>query len=328
MDKKLIEKLVAASGVKSGELVLVHFWGEDADIGIMHSIASTVAAMGASPVEMQQSRSINAQKFVDIKDGAFCEKYFSLISNFDAVIDIFSYRPVAPGETPKGFQADAYRKYMSNFFNVISKAKRFTQIRIPTEENAKESNLPYEEYRDRMLYAMDIDYDVLHKNCEKTVGELDKKAEITLVTGDNHKLYFDLTGRKWFIDAGDGDSPAGEVYIAPMEGKTKGNVFFKTLFAGCWGKFDDVLMTIEDGKIVSTNCDGMNERLSELDDASKTICELAFGQNPNISELCGYTVLDEKAKGTFHIGIGNNTMFGGENDVPFHMDYVGTGTIL
>ena len=35
--------------------------------------------------------------------------------------------------------------------------------------------------------------------------------------------------------------------------------------------------------------------------------------NPNVTELCGYTPLDEKMYGTFHIAVGANNMFGGTN---------------
>ena len=31
MDRKTISKIVKASGISSGELILVHFWGEDVD---------------------------------------------------------------------------------------------------------------------------------------------------------------------------------------------------------------------------------------------------------------------------------------------------------
>ena len=328
MERKLIENIVTASGITNGELVLVQFWGEDKDIEIMHIAADTVASLGASPVEMQQSRTVNTQRFTGIKESAFNEKYFAHMSNFDAVIDIFSYPPVVLENTPDNFQMDIYRKYMGNLFGALSKVKRFTQIRVPTEENAKESNLSYEEYRSRMLMAMDIDYKALQQNCEDSVNKLCEKTELTLITGDNYKLQFELGDRKWLIDAGDGDIPAGEVYIAPLENKTNGTVFFETLFAGHFGKFTNILLTVENGIVITTNNDVLNENFAKLDDASKTVCELGFGQNPHINSLCGYAVLDEKAQNTFHIAIGNNTMFGGKNNAPLHMDFVGTGKIL
>ena len=44
-------------------------------------------------------------------------------------------------------------------------------------------------------------------------------------------------------------------------------------------------------------------------------------------DLCGYTLLDEKMAGTFHIAVGANTMFGGENRATDHGDFVGRGEV-
>jgi len=327
MEKELLTRIAAASGISRGELVLIQFWGEDKDVGIMHAAAEAAVALGASPVEIQQSRSVNARRFTEFGEGAFGESYFKFMSNFDAVIDIFSYRPVVIESFPDGFKSDEYQKYMSSLFGALSKAKRFTQIRIPTEENAKESGLSFKEYSNRMYAAMDIDYSALRNECEKAVSGLRKKSELVLTTGYIHKLRFELKDRKWFIDAGDGDIPAGEVYIAPIEGKTNGAVYFETLYAGDWGKFRNIILSIKNGVILSSNNDELNEHLSKMDESFKIVCELGFGKNPNVKDLCGFTVLDEKTNGTFHIAIGNNTMFGGQNDVPLHMDFVGVGII-
>ena len=60
---------------------------------------------------------------------------------------------------------------------------------------------------------------------------------------------------------------------------------------------------------------------------NSVVCELGFGMNPGVTELCGYTALDEKMCGTFHIAVGENDMFGGTNAASDHIDFVGCGTI-
>jgi aminopeptidase len=50
MKSETISKIVKASGVSAGELVLVHFWGEDADKEIASGFVASVAALGATPV--------------------------------------------------------------------------------------------------------------------------------------------------------------------------------------------------------------------------------------------------------------------------------------
>lgn len=126
------------------------------------------------------------------------------------------------------------------------------------------------------------------------------------------------------MDAGGGDFPCGEIYIAPNEELTCGTIFFKKFY---WEEesYDDVILTIHKGTIITSNNPHINILLKELPDGGLVVCELGIGMNPNVKELCGYPVLDEKMKGTVHIGIGMNMMFGGKNEAPLHMDFVYEG---
>lgn len=89
MTRETIAKIVKASGVSAGELILIHFWGENAD--------KTVAALGASPVVLQQARSVNREIFAGAKESCFDERYFGLFSKFDAVLDVFACQPIVLG---------------------------------------------------------------------------------------------------------------------------------------------------------------------------------------------------------------------------------------
>ena len=50
MNDETIRRIVRSSGVTTGELVLVHFWGEDCDKPIANDFLTAVAACGATPV--------------------------------------------------------------------------------------------------------------------------------------------------------------------------------------------------------------------------------------------------------------------------------------
>lgn len=78
MDRDTIQKLVKASGAAPGELILVHFWGEDADKGIANDFLTAVAALGATPVLLQQSRTVNRDIFLHAGESCFNERYFAL----------------------------------------------------------------------------------------------------------------------------------------------------------------------------------------------------------------------------------------------------------
>lgn len=327
MNMEMIKKIVKASGVLPGEFVLIHYWGEDADKDVANNFLAAVASCGATPFLIQQSRTINRDIFSTANEKCFDERYFNLLSNFDAVLDIFTYRPVVLGYEigEQGF--GLYRQYMAKLFSKLTQCKRFTQIRIPTEANAEESGLEPQDYISRMMKAYDVDYDTIYHECLEKKKSFDGVNQVAVHTGNNCVLTFDLTGREWIIDAGDGDLPCGEIFIAPIEDKTEGKVFFKTLFIEDFGKYDNVILEIENGKVSRSNNADVTEYFGKLADNEKVVCELGFGMNPNIKELCGYTLLDEKTIGTFHIAIGANTMFGGSNEAPLHIDFVGYGEI-
>lgn len=98
MTRETIAKIVKASGVSTGELILIHFWGENAD--------KTVAALGASPVVLQQARSVNREIFAGAKESCFDERYFGLFSKFDAGLDVFACQPIVLGYELEDAQMD------------------------------------------------------------------------------------------------------------------------------------------------------------------------------------------------------------------------------
>lgn len=326
MNVEAISKIVKASGISAGELVLVHFWGEDADKEIANHFLTAVAALGASPVLLQQSRTINKEIFTSAGKNCFDERYFQLFSGFDAVLDVFAYQPVILGYEITAEQFELYRSYMSRLFAKLMECKRFTQIRIPTSANAAESNLDPQDYIRRMTRAYDIDYDALSDACRCELQRFSGVSRVSVRTGTDCILHLDLTGRKWHIDAGDGDLPCGEVYIAPVEEKTQGSVFLDTLYLDDTF-YKNATLEIKDGKLTGSSIPAITEYFSSKPEENRVLCELGIGMNPNVTDLCGYTVLDEKMAGTFHIAFGANDMFGGTNTASDHIDFVGYGKI-
>ena len=326
MKPETISGIVKASGVSEGELILVHFWGEDAEKEIANRFVAAVAAAGASPVLLQQSRTVNRDLFSSAKASCFDEKYFELFSKFDAVLDVFAYRPVILGTEIEEKQMDLYRRYISTLFGRLTGCKRFTQIRIPTEANARESDLDPKDYIRRMDRAYDIDYDRLAEACRQELEKFNGAGKVAVSTSKGCVLHLELAGRKWLTDAGDGDMPCGEIYIAPVEDRTNGSVFFDTLwFDGT--QYPDVTLEIVNGEITGCSNEELAKHFGEMPRENRIVCELGLGMNPNVEDLCGYTVLDEKMAGTFHIAIGANTMFGGTNEASDHIDLVGRGKI-
>lgn len=327
MDRKIISKIVKASGVSSGEMILIHFWGDDADKEIANNFMIAVAEIGATPVLLQQSRSVNRDIFLSAKESCFHEQYFDLFTKFDAVLDVFAYRPVILGYEIANDKFDLYRKYMAQLFSKLMSCKRFTQIRIPTIANAEESGLDPQDYIQRMESAYNVDYTAIYTACKKAKDRFQNVNKLSLRTGENCELSFELTDRTWHMDAGDGDLPCGEIYIAPVEDKTQGTVSFEVFYLD-GVKYEHVLLHIKNGTVNDSSHPEITAFFEKQPPENRVVCELGFGMNPNVTDLCGYTVLDEKMCDTFHIAVGANHMFGGTNTASDHIDFVGHGTII
>ncbi|MDF2538240.1 MAG: Leucyl aminopeptidase (aminopeptidase T)-like protein [Herbinix sp.] len=327
LNKETIYNIIEAIGIEKQELVLLHFWGEDNDRPVLHMFELAIASQGASPISIQQSREFNAELFDCMKTGSLGmgTNYFKLFEPIDIVIDICMYQPVVPGEQMKPEGMALYREYMGRLFQALTAKKKFVQIRIPTIANAESSALTAQDYIYRMEKAYDVDYKCLRTACIDKIEELRGSKLITLTTGADCRLTFHLGDREWNIDAGDGDFPCGEVYIAPKEELSQGSIYFEKLFVEDMGEFNHITLTVEDGKIVTSNHPPFNEFLQELPENGTVIGEFGIGLNPNITEISGDALLDEKMYGTVHIGIGMNTLFGGQNNSPIHMDFVVTG---
>jgi leucyl aminopeptidase (aminopeptidase T) len=144
---------------------------------------------------------------------------------------------------------------------------------------------------------------------------------VTIRTGVNYSLTLDLSDRQWFVDDGCGDFPAGEIYIAPREEGSNGDLLVSSFnFQG--QIYKDVEMTFEHGKLTRSSCKELDDFLTQRPDNFSVLCEFGIGLNPRVKGLTGYTPIDEKALGTYHIALGMNHLFGGENECPFHLDFV------
>lgn len=325
MEKDCIRKIMKASGVTAGEKVLIHFWGEDEQKTVANEFMAAVASLGATPVLLQQARSVNYAVFSEAEDTCFDESYFDSLSRFDAVLDVFAYQPILLGGQLGAEQMERYRRYISSLFYALMKAKRFAQIRIPTVENAQESLLEPEEYIRRMNAAYDVDYDALLDACGSAKKKMEHSSRYVLRTGEKCELCFDFSDREWFVDAGDGDWPCGEIYIAPNEGKTRGTIFFEKLFVEEIGTFNCITLSVKEGRLVDADQERAANWIRSLTPENAVVCEFGLGMNPGVTQLCGETVLDEKMAGSFHIAIGANHMFGGQNRAQTHMDLVNDG---
>lgn len=323
--KELIPNISKGLPFKKGDFVLLNFWGDDEDIEILDLISENLSKKGILTFNHQCSDLLFEKVILNLihNDIKFTEEHLSYLSSFKYVVDIFMYPPSLPkgiseNEIPK------FKEFLTKLFNALTDNKiYYIQLNVPTEINASEAGLNFNIYNSAICNALSVDFSELKKTCREYIENLENKKSIEIKTGEKYSLKLDINNRKWYADDGCGDFPPGEVYIAPIEGNSNGHLLVPIINLN--GEiYKDVLMTFNKGKLIATSSDKLNDFFDSLPENFKILCEFGIGLNPEIRELIGYTPVDEKALGTYHIALGMNNFFGGENNCPFHMDFVFT----
>jgi Thermophilic metalloprotease (M29) len=164
--------------------------------------------------------------------------------------------------------------------------------------------------------------------------------EVSLRAPAGTDLSLRVTGRPWLTDAkplgpGEyGNYPGGEIFCAPLEHSAAGVLVADlTVPYTVDGLVDEpVAITFAAGRVTSIEGGEAARMLRELvesaDEGAKVIAELGIGFNPTI-EPRGHVMLDEKAAGTAHVAIGNNTgSYGGSNKSSIHVDCILSAPVI
>ncbi len=184
---------------------------------------------------------------------------------------------------------------------------------------------------DMMKRALNIDFNKIKTLNKKRITKLSNKNRIRITTHKGTNIEFYLKGRKWISDDGIiynkkrafGNLPGGEIFIAPLEGKTSGTIIVDASVGGL-GKVDkDIEINVKNGFIEYIKGGIVANKFKKLlkNKLYKNVAELGIGTNYK-AKITGNVLEDEKVLGTCHIAFGNNKHFGGKVDVPFHVDVV------
>ncbi|MDD2581341.1 MAG: aminopeptidase [Desulfuromonadaceae bacterium] len=183
---------------------------------------------------------------------------------------------------------------------------------------------------DMFYTSMTVDWDALAVRTSRLVDAVNSAEWIRVTTPNGTDMNICKQGRHAEGDDGlltaagsFGNLPAGEAYLAPLEGKSHGVMVVE------WGptrKLDEPLrLIVENGVVVQIEGNDHHRGILEARFAENANCrniaELGIGTNDKASRPDN--VLEaEKILGTIHIALGDNTGFGGAVSAPFHEDYV------
>ncbi len=189
--------------------------------------------------------------------------------------------------------------------------------------------------------AVDVNYKPMQLEHEKVKRLFDEAEEIHITTEAGTDLYYNVKGINGIAADGNytqqglgGNLPAGEVYSPPNGKKVEGKVVIDgssrnhtrtTLIK------EPITLIVKEGSIVEINggeeakelgnAFNWAESISKRPGSVRRVCELGIGLNPR-AKLAGAMIIDDKVKGTAHVGIGSNYWFGGSIYAIIHLDQV------
>jgi leucyl aminopeptidase (aminopeptidase T) len=185
---------------------------------------------------------------------------------------------------------------------------------------------------DSMRRTLIVDYTRVKRLSEKLAAMLTKAklAHVTTPAGTN--LTMSLKSRECHADTGiahkKGDFtnlPAGEAYIAPVEGTSEGVIVVDGSMSALGLIRSPMTMHVKKGFAVKfeggKGADTIRNIVKKVGRPASNIAELGVGTNFK-ARVTGNTLEDEKAIGTIHIAIGDNRSMGGKVAVPLHLDAV------
>lgn len=190
---------------------------------------------------------------------------------------------------------------------------------------------------DVMARALQADYHVVARRSQVLAERLTRARTARLVSKAGTDLTVSLEGREGHADTGlyllpgsFGNLPAGEAYIAPLEGTARGVVVIDGSLLG--ERVDEpVRVWVEDGHVVRVEggrvAAELRRLLDEVGGEAGNLAELGIGTN-DVATITGNVLEDEKVLGTVHVAFGDNASMGGRVEVPLHLDGVITSPTL
>lgn len=178
--------------------------------------------------------------------------------------------------------------------------------------------------------AMNVDWLQLSKTTRAIAAKINTAESIEVSAVNGTRLSFSVKGRKAHADTGIltrpgafGNLPAGEAYIAPLEGTANGRLVLE--WAPTRALEKTVMIHVKNG--YATKVSGsesftayLRDKLAENKEHGN-IAELGIGTN-SMANRPDNILESEKILGTIHVALGDNSSFGGRIKTPFHQDFV------
>ena len=205
---------------------------------------------------------------------------------------------------------------------------RFRDL-LTSVAGARYASMPLFEV-DMLWGSMSADWGAIEKRSRLVASMVDGAASARITTPDGTDIAFSLEGRPPMLDTGMlkepgsfSNLPAGEVYLAPVEGTAKGVLVLN--WAPNRKLASPIRVNVDNGRAQEVYGEEpfVAEFIGNLDrfPDNRNLAELGIGTNDKASRPDN-VLESEKILGTIHIAFGDNSSMGGKVSTPFHQDFV------
>jgi leucyl aminopeptidase (aminopeptidase T) len=254
----------------------------------------------------------------------------SLLENSDLVFWLSQFENPKTAWTVLG---EAVCSYWDKVDECV-RGKPLLYVNLLSAKCVKTMRIAYKTFLATFANAININYGRVRKTGLNIAAGLNGRKTIHITDPNGTDLLFSIENRRVGIEVGtleecfstgnecEVEIPAGEVYVAPLEDSAYG-----TLVTDEVRDFNirKLRMDFEKGKIMRFEAEkgraSFQNLLKKAQGNKDRIAEFGVGTNHGMKPL-GIRIYDEKALGTAHIAIGNNTHLGGINKASIHMDFI------
>ncbi|MHB8173879.1 MAG: aminopeptidase [Nitrospirota bacterium] len=212
--------------------------------------------------------------------------------------------------------------------NYSTSHTRFRDL-LTSEAGARYASMPLFE-EDMLFGSMEADWSEVAARSGRIADAINGADTVRITTPEGTDITFGIRGRKPMVDTGIlhepgsfSNLPAGEVYLAPLEGTGEGSLTL--LWAPNRKLKKPVTVTVHKGMAAEVDGDEpfVQEFRASLDRApgNRNLAELGIGTNDRATKPDN-VLESEKIFGTIHLAFGDNSSFGGTVSTSFHQDFV------
>ncbi len=205
--------------------------------------------------------------------------------------------------------------------------KPWVLTEFPSESMAQSAGMSLDELENLYFKACLQDWAKIGLKLKKLQKRLDNAKKVE-VKGYKTNLTLSFTNRYFETCSGTHNMPDGEVFGAPVDHSTEGQVFFDLPSLRSGHVVKGVSLTFKKGQVTKASAQTGNKYLQaalKTDAGAKRLGEFALGANYGIKKPMLNTLFDEKIGGTIHMALGSafpEKQGGGINKSAIHWDLV------